>query len=377
MADPERSISNGTCVSAFRKKASRNFIPCGNSAFGDIHCCQAGDYCLDDNACFNGKHGTTYLAGCTNFHYEDPSCPDKKSYEDYPWAGLIYCKPNRWMACEETAKPLTITKGDQCTCPPESETMTVAFSAPSVIAAIGILPTASGGTIEWQPGHLPTEESRPTTSSSSASETTDSEYSPSTIASSTNLTLPSPTDTQTNSSPSQNHNLSDGAKAGIGIGSAVGAILLFGALSAFWLVIRRRRNDKNTPSNPETGQAAASGQRHIKSPGDGAGEMPTPEVPPRPVLSELPVGPWVVWPELQGDATPAGYGHASPPGTPHGQGWQGPEHGWGAGMTPSSTLPEDGRAPDQQHQARGGQAHWSAMGERPTQGQGVALELPA
>jgi hypothetical protein len=81
MADPDPSISNGTCVYARGKRATRNFIPCGNAVFGDIHCCQAGDNCLEDNACYNSKHGTTYLAGCTDFDYDDPSCPNKKSYD--------------------------------------------------------------------------------------------------------------------------------------------------------------------------------------------------------------------------------------------------------------------------------------------------------
>jgi hypothetical protein len=40
----------------------------------------------------------------------------------------------------------------------------------------------------------------------------------------------------------------------------VGAILLFGALSAVWMVMRRRRNEQandttSVPFNPEAGQA--------------------------------------------------------------------------------------------------------------------------
>lgn len=81
MADPDQSISNGTCFHAPKKRAAPNFIPCGNWVFGHIPCCQAGDVCLADNACYNAQHGTTYLAGCTEADYDDPSCPDKKSYE--------------------------------------------------------------------------------------------------------------------------------------------------------------------------------------------------------------------------------------------------------------------------------------------------------
>ncbi len=81
MADPDRSISNGSCFYAPNKEASPNFIPCGNWIFGHVHCCQAGDMCLDDRACFNSRHGTTYLAGCSRFDYQHPSCPDKKPFE--------------------------------------------------------------------------------------------------------------------------------------------------------------------------------------------------------------------------------------------------------------------------------------------------------
>ncbi len=81
MADPDRSISNGTCFYAPRQEASSNFIPCGNWIFGHVHCCQAGDICLDDKACYNGEHGTTYLAGCSRFDYQHPNCPDKKPFE--------------------------------------------------------------------------------------------------------------------------------------------------------------------------------------------------------------------------------------------------------------------------------------------------------
>ena len=80
MADDDRSVSNGTCFYAPRKEASSNFIACGNWVFGHVHCCQAGDYCLDENACYNNKYGTTYLAGCTRFDFKNPSCPDKKAF---------------------------------------------------------------------------------------------------------------------------------------------------------------------------------------------------------------------------------------------------------------------------------------------------------
>jgi hypothetical protein len=81
MADPDPFISNGTCYWAANQVASDNFIPCGNWMLGHYHCCQVGDYCLAHNACFNGEHGTTYLAGCSDIEYDIFNCPDKDSYK--------------------------------------------------------------------------------------------------------------------------------------------------------------------------------------------------------------------------------------------------------------------------------------------------------
>ncbi|KAK4100934.1 hypothetical protein N658DRAFT_472521 [Parathielavia hyrcaniae] len=315
MGGPNPFISDGTCYSSRGERAKHNFLPCGNAAYGHLHCCQAGDICLEDNACYNFRHGTTYLAGCTDFDYEDPSCPDKKAYMDYPWAGLIYCKPNRWVACEEADKPSTITVGDECTCPPDSETITVAFTAAASIPAIASLPTTQSGTIEWFAGHVPTTTPHPTASSSS-SETAEPS---STITSSANLTSPANTSaSDSSSSLPQSHGLSDSVQAGIGVGAAVGTILLLGALSALWVVLRRRR--RNDENGAEAGQAASavptqSDKTPGSDPGSGAvpAEMATPEVPPRPSASELPIGPWVVRPELQGDPSPARHNQAAPP----------------------------------------------------------------
>jgi hypothetical protein len=179
----------------------------------------------------------------------------------------------------------------------------------------------------------------------------------------------------------------------------VGAILLVGALSALWVVIRCRRNDRSAPTGPETGEATApSDKTPGPNPGSGTGpaEMPTPAVPPRPAASELPVGPWVVRPELQGDATPAGYSQASsrsvsPPGTPASlasvslvspisPGWQGWGQGWGAGIAPLSPVAE-GAELDYQlaHQAPGQHQDERAAptGEGTKTSQGDAVELPA
>ncbi len=252
---------------------------------------------------------------------------------------------NKRVACFESKSPVTVTKGEPCTCPPATETEYVAFSAPPVIPAVALLPTTYGGLIEWQAGHLPT--ANPTTSLTATRQSDSITATSSGSTSTTTSLLPE----QTSTTPSPTRGLSTGAKAGIGIGAIVGAFLLFGALSAVWMVMRRRRNEQanNTTTalfNPEAGQTQAAdnmlpGQNDKLpklglTPAPQPAEMPTPEVPSRPVmLSELPAGPWGMRPELQGDEnTPAG----PPQRPPSGLIWDGQHQGWVHGIPPLSPL---------------------------------------
>lgn len=97
------NISNGTCYWAEGKRTPSRFIPCGNDAGGHVSCCESGDMCLSENACFNGECLShvlhlcaildmltpfpvyvTYLAGCTDIHYADSTCPDKAPFSGNP-----------------------------------------------------------------------------------------------------------------------------------------------------------------------------------------------------------------------------------------------------------------------------------------------------
>ena len=82
MASSNPFISNGTCYVGPGVEAADAFFPCGNDALGHKTCCGAGDMCLSSRACFNQQHGLTYLLGCSDPLYSDPSCPDKGA-----WAG--------------------------------------------------------------------------------------------------------------------------------------------------------------------------------------------------------------------------------------------------------------------------------------------------
>ena len=52
-------ISSGTCYYGPYEQADSVFIPCGNTAFGTFHCCEAQSNCLDNNACFDYAAGKT------------------------------------------------------------------------------------------------------------------------------------------------------------------------------------------------------------------------------------------------------------------------------------------------------------------------------
>lgn len=52
-------ISSGTCYYGPNQPADSAYIPCGNTAFGNFHCCEAQSNCLENNACFDGDQGET------------------------------------------------------------------------------------------------------------------------------------------------------------------------------------------------------------------------------------------------------------------------------------------------------------------------------
>ena len=105
---------------------------------------------------------------------------------------------------------------------------------------------------------------------------------------------------------------------------------------------------------PPNSGATATAEHNHNTPtsalglGFGIAEMPTPEVPPRPAFSELPVGMWGVKSELQGDGTPPT-----------------PGSGWGAPL--GAVVEKRGVACQQQQHSRDG------LRQNPV----VVLELPA
>jgi len=69
MAGADAFTSNGTCYYGAGKKADPAYIPCGNAVFGTVPCCQAGDYCLSNNACFNNQCQSSTIYSFSPVHF--------------------------------------------------------------------------------------------------------------------------------------------------------------------------------------------------------------------------------------------------------------------------------------------------------------------
>ncbi|KAH8890576.1 hypothetical protein GQ53DRAFT_842026 [Thozetella sp. PMI_491] len=307
-------ISNGTCYYTAGKQMDKAFIPCGNDAVHHYTCCSLGDLCLGGNACWHWGDGedVTYLAGCSDSSYSDPSCPNKGAFQDQPWAGLVYCNgtSDEWVACSQSGAPTTITKGSPCWCPQSSRT--VAITAVSTLPYIASLPQIAGGSPSYQPGYTPTftptpspsTTSSPTTSqtptpsitssplttSGSSAQATSSSAS---LSSSARSSSPIPSDsssagggvitgsssggffhgasTSASSASStaassqtatggDSDSLSTGTKAGIGVGAGLGGVALI-ALIGFLLslMLRRRQRNGSLVFGPESDLAPMPG----------------------------------------------------------------------------------------------------------------------
>ena len=64
------------CFYAANQRAGSIIVPCSSTGTF-ASCCQLGDLCLSDSACWNPTHNVTYLYGCTDSSYQDFTCPYK------------------------------------------------------------------------------------------------------------------------------------------------------------------------------------------------------------------------------------------------------------------------------------------------------------
>lgn len=219
---------------------------------------------------------TTYLAGCTDPNYEDPSCPSKGDYDDQQWTGLVRCFVNNdtltdepWASCEDDEQPLVEKSdlADSCVC----EGKTPVFTAGTGLPVFATLPASNGDTMTYLAGMEPStfEFTSSTANDFSSSTSTKTLSSPATrasitqggdsttptgsltstltsISASTVLATPtlSPTPAATTST------LSTSAKVGIGVGASLGVLSIAGfAILLSWF-FRRRKQEQSLVASP-------------------------------------------------------------------------------------------------------------------------------
>ncbi|CZT25478.1 uncharacterized protein RCC_11210 [Ramularia collo-cygni] len=220
---------------------------CGNSSAGLYNpttfvesCCVIWDTCGANGVCKRtGSDDTYYLGGCTDPAFKDPVCPllcnnARNDVVYQPALGV-------WSCCG--------AEGNDCSDPMNGESLKLdwrpadfpgpvkeVFSAPATTSVASDVPVTSGSSIS--------------------------------LTGSTSLTTPA--EIQTTSLESSE--LSTGAKAGIGVGAAIGGLLLIGLITAVVLLCRRREKHQNgpSPSEDQHGMEHAGqvyGKEHEGSPG--------------------------------------------------------------------------------------------------------------
>jgi hypothetical protein len=206
-----------------------------------------------------------------------------------PWAGLVYCNgtSNQWVACNQAAAPSTLTKADGCFCP--STSRTVAFTDASKLANIVQLPTATGGSVIWQPGFVPTGEGDKTITVVPTASTTSA---PPRTSGPTQSSNTPPEITDPPSPGSSGTELSQSTKIGIGVGVGVGSAILLATL-LFLFLQRRKRQFKTAES--DNSDPSSNNQHHNALISGG-----TPVTPAFSELDSNVARPWSLRSELQG-----------------------------------------------------------------------------
>ncbi|KAK0647081.1 hypothetical protein B0T16DRAFT_493928 [Cercophora newfieldiana] len=242
MSLPNPNISNGTCYYAENTVTKGNFIPCGNDALQAWPCCAAGSFCLalgDANACWDAKSGNTYVAGCTDPSFGSPNCLHKPPlFHDQEWVAINQACKNlnansatdgvtNWTGCVVDKNSTELVKLPLAVCTPYCSPTDVLYAGISSLPAYASLPTLSGSSIFWQNNFVP-----PTTPAPG--------YTPGTP---TGVVGDHP-----NKGSGGSSGLSTGAKAGIGVGAAVGGIILLAMLTS--LLIWRRKRKQQQLQNP-------------------------------------------------------------------------------------------------------------------------------
>ncbi|KAI1133454.1 hypothetical protein F5Y10DRAFT_88361 [Nemania abortiva] len=241
MDDIDRSISNGSCWANVNVALEDEYIPCGNVADGNSYaCCHYGDNCLSSNACYHMRFGITYLAGCTTQDFSGPACQNKGEFYDQPWVGLVRCDPNQtlWAGCPEEKNVVGSSPPTaNCKCSEDS----VLFQDSPMLENIASLPLRLGGKISFFPNHEPTATTTSTISTTSGQATHPT--------STSSITSDRPAESTLSNTTPPTSGLSAGEKAGVGVGSAFGAIVVIGLIALAVVLLRRKAQKTEMPNS--------------------------------------------------------------------------------------------------------------------------------
>ncbi|KAI0450257.1 hypothetical protein F5B21DRAFT_517554 [Xylaria acuta] len=247
MDDVNLNISNGLCWSNVNVALEEEYIPCGNVDSGNSYaCCHYGDNCLSSNACYHEKYDITYLAGCTSQDFSGPACQKKGDFFDQSWVGLVRCDPDQtlWAGCPETGDVVgTSPPTSNCKCSKD----TILFQDKPRLDNIASLPQSLGGAISWFPDHEPT-----TAISTDTPSTTSTRMTYSTIVPTTSSNEPAGLSPQMPTSSAvvpPATGLSIGEKAGIGVGSAFGALAVSCLIVIAAILQKRKAKTNENPSS--------------------------------------------------------------------------------------------------------------------------------
>ncbi|KIV82198.1 hypothetical protein PV11_04325 [Exophiala sideris] len=252
------AVAQNECYYAANKRAGSAIIPCGTGTYSA--CCQIGDLCLSDGACWNPTHNVTYLYGCTDPNYADSTCPWKcgSDFDNAPYVGLDYCSnttQNEWSCTHPPSNSDSIQPFPAQECLDDS---IIAFAGPSSLQPILSLPTDIGGSTEWfsevnptsyilDPNYTPTTTSIQVTASVPVSVQLVYTSTGSVTTASSGQTTP--TSPGTAALAHTDSGLSTGAKIGIGVGVGTGGLGLIALAGAALLIMRRRRSSNGTLSS--------------------------------------------------------------------------------------------------------------------------------
>ncbi|KAL5414134.1 hypothetical protein PMIN03_003383 [Paraphaeosphaeria minitans] len=276
------------CYTGETELASSALLPCFNGPVDDggvYGCCLAGDYCLENQACYNKYRAITYQKGCTRREYDSSNCPRKcdTDQKKADWVGVIYCNgtngtPKDTWVCQhpdncyapatncplpDTASwdtGLEITRTTRCE-NIQHDKKWVAFENKLNIKTTVSLPQPSYVSAWWDAHsnystrwhqeiphsqEIPYTSTRPTDSTLNATSSASGSSGPTSSNNSTTL-LPEGT------------SASNGSKIGMAVGLGLGTPLLLAILGFLIFFLRKRRNGGDDGEQPWSGTQSGDG----------------------------------------------------------------------------------------------------------------------